>query len=138
MDRLLHGAEAFLLGAVIVLRQLEASLRASLDKGRVERILAGAALDVKRAVRAAPAALAAMRVLHALEIGQDVGKAPAGRAGLGPVVEVAGVAAHIDHAVDGGRAAQDLAARRGKHAAAEMRLRLGGKAPVVEAHIHRE
>ena len=54
------------------------------------------------------------------------------------MVEVARMAAHIDHAVDRGRAADHLAARRRQHAAAEMRLRLAGKAPVVEAHVERD
>ena len=91
-----------------------------------------------RPVGAAPAFLAVDRTLHALEIGEHVGERPAGRALLGPMVEVAGVTAHIDHAVDRRRAADHLAARRGENAAAEMRLGLGRKAPVVEAHAHRE
>ena len=138
MDGLLHRAKAFLLGAVVVVGRLEAGLAAGLDEGLVERIERVAAPHMQRAVAAAPAILAAVCVLHALEIGEHVGEGPAGRALFGPVVEVARMAAHIDHAVDRRRAADHLAARRGQHAAAEMRLRLGRKAPVVEAHVHRE
>ncbi len=138
MDGLLHRAKAFLLGAVVVVGQLEAGLAAGLDEGGVERVAARAALDVERSVGAAPAVLAALGVLHALEIGEHVGEGPAGRALLGPVVEVVRMAAHIDHAVDGGGAAEHLAARRGQHAAAEMRLGLAGETPVVAAHVERD
>src|SRR5690606_21463443 len=103
VDGLLHRAETFLPGAVIVLRRLEAGLPSGLDEGGVERVALRAAPHVQRSVVAAPAVLAALRVFHALEIGQYVGVAPARRSLLGPVVEVAGVAAHIDHAVDRGR-----------------------------------
>src|SRR5690606_24586464 len=72
MDRLLHGAEAFLLGAVIVVRDLEACLPARIGESGVERVEPLAALDMQRTVRAAPAGLAAMGGLHALEIGKHV------------------------------------------------------------------
>ena len=138
MDGLLHRAKAFLLGAVVVVGQLETGLAACLDEGGVERVAARAALDVERPVGAAPSVLAALGVLHALEIGEHVGEGPARRALLGPVVEVARMAAHIDHAVDGGGAAEHLAARGCEHAAAEMRLRLAGEPPVVAAHVERD
>ncbi len=138
MDRLLHRAEAFLLLAIIVFRHLETCLMAGLDKGVKQRIVALAALDVERAIGAAPAILSAMRVFHALEIGQHIGIGPAARAVFRPVVVIPGVAAHIDHAVDRGRPAQHLAARRYEAAPADMRFRLGGKAPVIGFHVHGE
>ena len=59
-----------------------------------------------------------------------------GRALFGPVVEIMRVAAHIDHGVDGRRAADHLAAWRHQPASAEMRFRLGRKTPVVMRHVH--
>ena len=97
---LFHGAEAFLLGAVVVVGQFEPGLVAGFDEGCIKRVGARSALDVQRTVLAAPAVLAAHRILHALEIGKHVGKPPAGSAFFRPVIEVAGMAADIDHAVD--------------------------------------
>ena len=136
-DRLLHRAEALLLLAVVVVGELEAGLGAGLDEGVVERVAAGAAGDVQRAVGAAPVGVAAVPVLHADEVGGDVGPGPAVGAHLGPVVEVERMAADVDHAVDRGGAAEDLAARRRQRPAAEVGLRLGAKAPVVAGHVHR-
>src|SRR6478672_2493437 len=68
------------------------------------------------------------------EIGQAFAPAPAGigaEAVAGaPAVVVAGLAAHVDHAVDAAAAAQHLAARIAKAAAIEARRRLGGIEPV--------
>src|SRR5690606_32631409 len=55
MDRLLHRPEAFLLGAIVVVRKLEPSLSARLDEGGVERIAARATLHVQWPLGAAPA-----------------------------------------------------------------------------------
>jgi hypothetical protein len=137
-DRRLHRAEALLFLAVVILGRLETRLPAGLDEGVVERVGARAARHVQRAVGAAPRALAAVPAFHALEVGQDVGIGPAGRAHLGPGVEIAGMAAHVDHAVDRGRAAEHLAARHHEAPVAEMRLGLGEVAPVVAGHVHRK
>ncbi len=107
----LHGAEAFLLAAVVVSGHRVASLAARFDEGLIERIAAGAALHMHGAVVAAPAILAAMGMFHALEIGLNMAEAPARSTHLLPGVEVPGMAPDIDHAVDRGRAAQHLAAR---------------------------
>ncbi len=137
-DSLLHRAEAFLLGAVVVGRLLEPGLRARFHEGVVERIGPRPARHVQRPVGAAPVrSLGAVPVLLALEVGHHVGPAPAVGAHLGPGVKVARVAAHVDHAVDRRRAAQHLAARHGQPAAAEVRLGLGAVAPVVACHVHR-
>ena len=85
VDGLLHRPEAFLLGAVVVVGQLEAGLAARFDKGGVERVAcAGPRCTCSGPLVAAPAVLAAVGVLHALEVGEHVGKAPAGRALLRP------------------------------------------------------
>ena len=133
MDRLLHRAEAFLLGAVVVVGHLDSRPggRPRRRPGRADWCAARAAHAAARRCRAS------LPRRHggspSLEIGEHVGEAPAGRALLGPVVEVARMAADIDHAVDRGRAADHLAARRGENAAAEMRLGLRLEAPVGTA-----
>ena len=91
---------------------------------------------MERAVAAAPAGLPAVGMFHAPVVGQHVAVAPARRAQLLPGVEVAGVAAHVDHAVDGGGAADHLAARRRKPPPAEVGFGLGHEAPVVAGHVH--
>ncbi len=137
VDGLLHQAEAFLLGAVIVVRQLEPGLLAGIEEGVEQRIGHRPALHMQRPVGAAPALFAAGGGFHALEIGQHVLIAPAARAKLFPAVEVFRMAPHIDEPVDGGGAADHLAARRGDAPVVEMRLGLGQIAPVVALHAHR-
>ena len=140
-----HGhverSKAFLLLTVVVAGDRIARLAPGLDEGAGEGVAPAAAGHVKGTAPAAPRGIAAVPpvvpVLQPLVVGQDVGIAPAVRAHLGPGVEVAGVAAHVDHAVDGGRPADHLAARGDKDPSAQVRLRLGLQAPVVAAHVHR-
>ena len=75
-------------------------------------------------------------VLVLLEVGQHVVPGPAGIAHLAPQVVVARLAAHVDHAVDRGAAAQHLAARIVEAAAVEARLRRGLEAPVGARIAH--
>ena len=72
-----------------------------------------------------------MVVFVQFEIGQAVVPVP-GRIAqqVGPVVIVAGLAAHVNHAVDAAAAAQGFAARVNQAAAIEACLRLGGETPV--------
>ncbi|ENN86115.1 hypothetical protein RHSP_32539 [Rhizobium freirei PRF 81] len=135
--RLFHQAEAFLLAAVVILCRLEACLLAGLDEGVEQRVADVAPAHMQRAVGAAPSLFAAMRMLHPLEVGQHIGIGPALGAEFFPAIEVLGMAAHIDHAVDRGGAADHLAARRGDAAVIELRLRLGKIAPIVAVHAHR-
>jgi hypothetical protein len=142
-DRRLHGAEALLLAAVVILRRRIARLLARLDEGIEQRVVARAAGDVQRPRMAAPLGLAhapalvAVPGLHPLEIGQHIGKAPAIGALLGPMVIIARMPAHIDHPVDRGRPPDHLAPRRRQHPVVQMRLRLRAQAPVVHLHVHR-
>src|SRR5215469_3705556 len=55
-----------------------------------------------------------------------------------PAVEIERVAAYPNHPVDRGRTTQHLAARRGEPSSGQMRLRLGGKTPIVSRHVHRD
>ncbi|MNT32569.1 hypothetical protein D3C72_1684600 [compost metagenome] len=70
-------------------------------------------------------------VFVTLEVAQGFIPAPPGVAGqLGPMVVIARLAAHVDHAVDAGAAAQGLAARVEQAAAVEAGLGLGLVEPV--------
>ncbi len=69
-------------------------------------------------------------ILVALEQRQHVVPAPAGEPELAPVIVIGGLAAHVDHGVDGRAAADHLAARVGQAAAVEALLRLGAEHPV--------
>ena len=69
-------------------------------------------------------------VLALAEKRQDVVPTPSGVAGGGPVVVGVPMAAHVDHAVDRRRAAENLAARIDQATAVEAGLGLGAKAPV--------
>ena len=95
-------------------------------------------LSVRRLVDGERAALAVILaveigvVFRALEIGQHVGERPAGIAERRPLIVVGAVAADIDHRVDGGRAAEPLAARLIADAAVEALLRHGVEGPVVD------
>ena len=110
-DRRLVIAGAFLLGAVEIGGERDARLLC-----RSHRRLANLRADTLIGDRERPAdavilVLAALLVLGLAEIGQDIVIAPADAALLPPQVIVAGVAAHIDHAVDRARSAEHLATR---------------------------
>ena len=69
---------------------------------------------------------------------QHVVPAPAGKPKLTPVIVVGGLPAHIDHGVDGGGAADHLAAGIVEAAAVEPFLRLGLEHPVRARIADRE
>src|SRR3984893_6333026 len=73
---------------------------------------------------------AARLVLRASEIGQHIVERPAGIAELAPMVEIFGLAADIDHAVDRRRTAEHLAARPEYAAIAGAGVGLGLVPPV--------
>ena len=107
--------------------------KAELSRGRNEGFADRVLRDIRYAERASGAVEpvgAANLVLGALEIGQDILKRPAGIAELAPMVEILGLAADIDHAVDRGRAAQHLAARPVDTAVGGTGVGLGLVAPV--------
>jgi hypothetical protein len=74
---------------------------------------------------------AADAVLEPFEIGQEVGVAPARIAALRPAVEIVGLAAVDDHAVDRARSADRAADRDDDRAAVDVRRRLGLELPRV-------
>src|SRR5262245_14988950 len=112
------GAGAVVAGALLA-RAVEIVVARDAERGRGtdERVAELVALEVRDLDL----------VLDALEEGLEIGPAPAGNA---PAVEILGLAADPDQAVDRGGAAQHLAARREHAPAVERRLGLGLKRPV--------
>ena len=122
--------DAFLVLAVVVRVELEAGGDGGLEQGVVQRVLVGHLGDAQRAAGAAPVAAALLVALDAREQRRHVLPAPAASAHLRPGVVVERLPAHPDEAVDGARAAQQLAARHGDRAIVGAGLRLGLVAPV--------
>src|ERR1700691_5760619 len=87
-------------------------------------------LDTQFAADAVRVAFAEKMIFVPLEARQQVIPAPAVEPKLPPMIVVRGLAAHVDHGIDRGRAADDLAARIVEAAAIEPRFRLGLEAPV--------
>ena len=84
-----------------------------------------------RRARRCPTALATMTALMRTKIRQHVRPAPRVVAGCrGPRVVVARLATHVDHAVDAGAAAENLAARIQQIASVQAGFGLGAIAPV--------
>ncbi len=75
-------------------------------------------------------AAAAVR-FESAEVGRDIRRAPAARAELRPAVVVPGVAAHVDHAVDGAAATEPLARGPLVRATTNGWVGLSGITPVV-------
>ena len=130
--RHLVDAEPFLIGAVEIVADAELRLARALQKHLLDRIVGAKPRDAQRAALAVIFAVELGIVLRALEVGQDVGIAPAGVAERGPVIVVGAVAADIHHRVDGAGAAEPLAARLIADAAVQPLLRHGVERPVVD------
>jgi hypothetical protein len=127
----LEVAHAVVVAAVEVGAGRQPGLHRGLGPG-VEQVPAQALLlDAPLAAGAVPWVGAAVVVFMALEVGQHRVPGPACIAGqLGPLRIVAPLAAHVDHAVDAGAAAQRLAARVAQRAAVQAGIGLGLVAPV--------
>ena len=128
---LLHPADALLRLPVVVVEDLDAEgVGGRLDEvegALLRRLVAG---DLDRAAGAAVRVGAVLEVLHALVRRVDLVGGPAGVALGRPGVVVGAVAAHVDHAVDGAGAADDLAPRDRHLAVEQVLLRRGVVAPV--------
>ena len=86
--------------------------------------------DPPAAADAVMLAFAQKVIFEPAERGQHVVITPAGQAELAPVVVIGGLSAHRDHGVDGGGAADHLAAGIGQRAAVEAGFGLGPEHPV--------
>ena len=112
VDGALGVGDAFLDGAVVVGVARDAEADGALDEGLAQRVAPLQVGDGQIAVAAAEGRVAvAQAPLHAPEVGQHVGVAPAAVAELRPGVEVHALAAVVDVAVDRAGAAERLAAR---------------------------
>ena len=104
--------------------------------------------DVQRPAPSAIGGIARGIILDRLVGGQHLVEAPAGIAGALPVLVVLGMAADIDHGIDRGGAAQDLAARIVVALPVEAGIGLGLVHPVdagvveglaiAQGHLHEE
>jgi hypothetical protein len=130
-DRRLVVAEAFLVAAVVIGVARKSGCHAGVDEGVRQFVAQRQVGDVQRPVRAAHRVAAAAEGLAGLEVGEDGLIGPAAVAELRPGVVVEGLAAHVEGAVDGTRAADDLAARHRESAALDTVLGLGLETPVV-------
>ena len=118
-------------GAVVVGGQRQVQLAASGQKIVHDRVrLPAHRGDANRSTSAALGGVASRCVLKPLKHRLHIGPAPAGVATFAPVVKVAGLTTHIDHGVDGARAAQHLATRRVHGAPVQRRLGHGAVHPV--------
>ena len=132
------GAAAFVVAAIEVGNGFDAGLFGGGAEG-IEQIPA----HPRRGYRPFAAdgvrfALAQEVIFVPLEKRQHVVPAPAGKPELAPMVVIGGLAAHIDHGVDRGRAADHLAARIVQAAPVQPRLRLGLEHPVGARIADRE
>ena len=114
---------------VDVLVVFEADLGAGLDQLLAQRRFVRGARGQERPAGAVELVLAALPVLGPLEIGQYVVPRPAAVAELAPMIEILGLAAHVDHAVDRAGAAQHLAAGIKDRAVVDAGIGLGDVAP---------
>src|SRR5690348_1435199 len=113
---------------IVIARKAERDGR--LDKSLADRVMIRHIRDAERAVGAVELVGATRLMLGAFEIGQHVVERPAGIAELAPMVEILGLPADIDHAVDRGRAAEHLAPRPVDTAVAGPRIGLRFVAPI--------
>ena len=141
VDVAVKGGKALLLVAVDVVGERIARLLDGGEERLEQRVDRRAALHLQRPVVAAERVVGrrVQRVLHALEVRQAVRVVPGLHARVrGPALVVHRVAALEDHAVDGARPAQHLAARVVDPAPVHEGLGLGLVPPVIEAVADRE
>jgi hypothetical protein len=107
----------------------ERIIQAGLDDLLAQGRLVGGMRGQQRPAAAVELGGALLPVFGALEIGQHVVPRPAAIAELAPMVEILGLAADIDHAVDRRRAAEHAASRVEDRTVVDPGIGLGRKAP---------
>ena len=132
----LRAADAFLGRAVEVVVAGNTGLHRRLDEGFYQGVVVAEVADGERAALAAQFGARALIVLAQLEVGQHVLEVPAGAALLAPLLEILALAADVDQAVQGGRAAQHPAARPDQPAVVQVGLRLGQVVPAQRRVVH--
>jgi hypothetical protein len=129
---LLHPADTvagFRCQVVDVLPVLEAELLARLDCRLAQQRPVATMRGEQRTALAVHGVFLALPVLRLAEEWQHVVPRPAAIAELGPVVEILRLAAHVDHAVDRARSAEDTAAGVVDDATIGAGIGLGLEAP---------
>ena len=145
----LVDADAFLRGAVEILIHRQPGFGRRLHELFGQRMHASAIVGhVHRPAAPAIGVGAGLVVFDRLEIGQQVGKAPARIAEVAPAIIVGRMAPDPHHGIDRARAAEQLAARPVVGIAGKPRIRLGLVVPVhrgieeglavAERHLHEE
>src|ERR1700742_4413634 len=99
-DRVLKEADAVLLACIEIVALGEAERRRGLDELLGEDVADDRIRDRQLAVAAMRGACASLLIFAALEEGQNIAPAPADIAALRPAVEIASMAADIEHTVD--------------------------------------
>ena len=135
--RHVEAAESFLLEAIDVGSQRVAGLASCREPHGMQRIFQRAIARLERSRIAAIGVAALGARFRAAEVRQHRRVVPACGAFCFPTLVILRIAAHVHEAVDRGRAAEDLAARRVQATPAEAGLRLGEVTPVVLLHAHR-
>ena len=133
--------EALLAVTVDVIGQVVAGLLYGLEQGLEELGGSRATGEVQRAIVATARIVRLSRSggFHAVEVRQAVGEVPVLHARvLAPLLIVHRVTALVDHAVDGRRSAENLAAGMVNAAAVHLRLRIGLVHPVIVLCTNRE
>ena len=130
-DGVLAAAKTLLRIRIVILARRKARLLARLDPRVEYGIVRLAVFGADGAIAAAKLVGAALECFAAAEIGQHVAIGPALGAVPVPAVEIGGVAARVGHDIDGGTAAEHLAAHRLDAAAIQRRFGLRFVAPVM-------
>ena len=131
MHRTVEKAETLLEMTVDVVRCRISRILPCLQKASRDRTCRSRPVDMERPA-VAPEPVAATEIgFHPLEIGQHVGIGPAFAARLAPSLVVQGMPADVNHAVDGRRAADGLAAVMPDPPTVQFRLRFSDEGPIV-------
>ena len=116
--------------AIEIIVARNAGLLRRFDEGLAEPMRLADIGNCERSADTVEIIAAALLILGAPEIGQHVGKAPAGITELPPMIVILVLAADVEQAVDRTRSAQHLAARLDDLAVVQLRLRLGFVKPI--------
>ena len=136
MGGLLEIGHAFLHGAVVVLVEGNADIPCAGDEVVGDRTPQPEVGNLQRPADSVVFAGAALLVLGFLEVGQDIGVAPARIAQRNPALVVFALAAHVEQAVERTGAAQHFTARPLQLAIGDAGIGLGEVAPVQFRVVH--
>ena len=135
-DGQLIAAKPLLIEPVEILAQPVPRLSPGLKAGLVQRMIGPFSPGHRQRTACAMKRIGAIdKVFRAFEIGQHLRKRPPVQPHLPPLVIIAWMPPHIDHAVDRRRPTQPLATRLPQAPSVHMRLGLGPETPVVHRFL---